>query len=139
MRYFRSPVKNTTIQRAHRKGTMAWVLGYEGKLLVSKKGDVYSYVDGEVYKRKKVLTQRGYETVMVRVNRKRVNLRVHTLVLEAFVCPRPKNYQANHINGNKSDNSLENLQWVTPAENQAHAIRTRLVWNRQSQVTSSNL
>lgn len=47
---------------------------------------------------------------------------LHTLVAEAFIGPRPSNeYVVNHKNGRKSDNRLENLEWITRRENQRHA------------------
>lgn len=58
-----------------------------------------------------------------------VNFRpfVHTLVAEAFLGPRPSQHHVvNHKNGDKKDNRLENLEWVTRSENQDHALRTGL-------------
>lgn len=47
---------------------------------------------------------------------------VHTLVLEAFIGPKPKGMEACHCNGNRADNRLSNLRWDTPAANNQDKI-----------------
>lgn len=51
---------------------------------------------------------------------------VHLLVLYSFKGNPESGYQGNHINGIKSDNSSDNLEWITPAENVKHAFRLGL-------------
>lgn len=47
---------------------------------------------------------------------------VHSLVLEAFVGPRPIGFMCRHLNGNPADNRVENLKWGTAKENKADSI-----------------
>lgn len=51
---------------------------------------------------------------------------VHTLVAAAFIGPKPKNLVVNHKNGVKTDNRVENLEYVTRSENSKHAYRIGL-------------
>jgi hypothetical protein len=60
-----------------------------------------------------------YQTVVLTGEHEKVNAYVHTLVLEAFVGPRPRGHQARHLNGKAGDDRLVNLQWGTPTENNA--------------------
>ncbi len=67
----------------------------------------------------------GYLVYRMMVNGHKKHVKGHRLVLNAFVGVRPE-MCVNHKNGVKSDNRLENLEWVTVAENNSHAIRTGL-------------
>lgn len=55
----------------------------------------------------------GYPSVHIA----RKTVFVHSLVLAAFIGPRPTGHQAAHGNGSRDDNRLENLRWATPLEN----------------------
>lgn len=81
---------------------------------------------GRVYK-KLFLSQHGYLTTSLRINSKLKNFLVHRLVAEYFI-PNPENKrQVNHKNGIKTDNNIENLEWVTPSENIQHAYDKGLI------------
>lgn len=63
------------------------------------------------------LTRCGYRQKILYKDGKHFSKLVHHLILEAFVGPRIRGYWCDHINGNRVDNRLENLRWVTPKEN----------------------
>lgn len=69
-----------------------------------------------------------YLYVSISVNNKSYRKRVHRLVAETFIDnPNPnKNKVVNHINGIKTDNRVENLEWITGQENARHAIENGL-------------
>ena len=106
--------------------------GYEGLYEVSNMGRVRS-LDREwetapnhlIHRKGQIMIQtkmhRGY--LQVRLSKARVSktFRSHRLVAEAFV-PNPYNKpHVNHKDGNKINNCADNLEWVTPSENQIHS------------------
>ena len=54
---------------------------------------------------------------------------VHRLVAEAYILNPLQKEQINHINGNKQDNRIENLEWVTAKENMIKAVEIGLFDN----------
>lgn len=74
------------------------------------------------------LDKDGYEKVqMMSTDGKRHRYSVHRLVLENFNPIENMNeFQVNHIDGNKRNNNLSNLEWVTCSENQIHAHKIGL-------------
>jgi hypothetical protein len=63
----------------------------------------------------------GYFYVMLNGNRKKKCFSIHRLIAKSFIPNQDNKREVNHINGNKKDNRVDNLEWVTPAENSRHA------------------
>lgn len=72
------------------------------------------------------VTRCGYLRVTLYRKRKCKRFGPHQLVMRAFVGPYPENKQINHKDGDKTNNCLENLEYVTPRENALHALKTGL-------------
>lgn len=69
----------------------------------------------------------GYFTISVSVNTERKRYLVHRLIGMAFVDGYSSDLTINHLDGNKLNNAVENLEWATLAENTRHQWRTGLV------------
>ena len=72
------------------------------------------------------LTNWGYLRVVLQYNHTRKHMRVHRLVAEAFLLNIENKPEVNHIDGNKLNNHVDNLEWVTAKENHHHAVNTGL-------------
>lgn len=91
--------------------------GYEGLYWVSDLGRVKSLKRGKERILSPGKTRGGYLYIVLYKNGKGKNCYVSLLVWEAFNGPIPEGMQVNHINENKQDNRLENLNLMTPKEN----------------------
>lgn len=101
------------------------IKGFEGKYQISNLGRVKSlnYIyPGNVGFLSPINHHGGYQVVHLSDNGKVYNKTIHTLVAKAFI-PQPKGKPiVNHIDGNKHNNEVSNLEWVTYKENTQHAI-----------------
>ena len=104
------------------------VVGYEGYYQVSNTGRVKRVKTTTSTKAGHILSpdiaHNRYLRVTLCKSNKPKKHPVHRLVLAAFIGPPPSPiHQCNHANGNRADNRLENLSWVTPSENQHHSFK----------------
>lgn len=68
----------------------------------------------------------GYLGCSLRSEGKTYTKYIHRLVSEAFLTPVPGKTEVNHIDGNKNNNSLSNLEWSSREENMQHSYTTGL-------------
>lgn len=105
------------------------VSGYEGLYEVSNTGEVRRIPGFRCRKYRvlsKKITKDGYYETALCKDGKFKFIRTHRIVASTFC----ENYfnkpEVNHIDGNKLNNSADNLEWVTSSENQLHAYKTGL-------------
>lgn len=77
-------------------------------------------------------SKNGYLTVSFSVDSIKSNQSVHRLVARAFIPNESNKPQVNHKDGNKHNNHVENLEWMTCSENGLHAYRVlgNTAWNK---------
>ena len=96
------------------------VKNFEKLYEVSSKGRVSNF--RKILKTYKINS--GYLCLKLANSGMRTSVLVHRLVAEAFI-PNPDNKaEVNHKDGNKENNCVENLEWVTSSENKRHALDT---------------
>jgi hypothetical protein len=117
--------------------TWTTIAGYEEQYQVSNLGNVKSIdrycmsrwgtpkrIKGQMMKFFK--SPQGYLQVLLCKNGKEKKFFIHRLVAMSFI-DNPNNYpQVNHIDGNKSHNCIENLEWTTSQQNCHHALENKL-------------
>ncbi|HGO1484269.1 TPA: NUMOD4 domain-containing protein [Staphylococcus aureus] len=113
------------------------IKNYKGIYEISNLGNVKSLARTIIKKdgkkqtfKERILNKRhngyGYYQVGLNNKGKRIYFYIHRLVGEAFI-DNPSNLsQINHVNGNKEDNSVNNLEWVSAKDNTIHSWKTGL-------------
>jgi len=89
---------------------------------VSNQGRVRSLKHGKVRVLRPYRNNKGYLLVSLMRLNKRKHRTVHSLVLTAFVGPRPDGYEACHNDGTRTNNTLSNLRWGTAKGNAADRV-----------------
>jgi len=115
------------------------VIGYEGDYEVSDGGNLASLKHGG----RRLLSTNSrievYPSVGLSLNGKPTTFLIHRLVALSFVENLEGKPDINHIDGNPENNRAENLEWCTPAENSAHAVRIGLIDTKGEKCCASKL
>ena len=109
--------------------TLLPVKGYEGLYEVDSMGNVYSCVQTSSRRKGKLKPcnrSNHYLYVNLYKDGKATKYFVHRLVAEAFIPNLKRLPEVNHIDGNKQNNSVDNLEWCTRSQNTSHAFKTGL-------------
>ena len=92
---------------------------FNGKYEVTSDGKIFSNV-GNKKELKGKINKYGYKMVVLHVNGKQIYPNLHRLIANAFL-PNPHNLpEVNHKDGNKQNNCVDNLEWVTTRQNLIH-------------------
>jgi len=123
------------------------VVNHEGWYEISDWGNV-KRVNGDNSARAgkilKPIASHGYRRVSMYKDGARTSSHIHQMVMAAFVGPCPNDSEVNHKDGVKTNNHLDNLEYVTHRENMLHAFSKGLLTrqgekNSQSKLTEDNV
>ena len=112
--------------------------GYEGAYMVSSYGRIKALArfDGRGHKKKEHILKcdyvgtHGYHIVNLRhCGNERLAVPIHRIVAEVFISNPDNLPVVNHKDGNKLNNTVDNLEWVTQSENVRHAVKNKLMKN----------
>lgn len=103
------------------------IKGWEGYYKISRQGEIFSIRRGRMMKVWIPRNKKQYPRVTLSKSTFEKSYTVHRLVAVQFI-PNPlAKISVNHIDGNKHNNKVENLEWATISENMIHAVKLGLV------------
>ena len=102
------------------------IVGYNGRYKVSKDGKIWSTASDRFIGSN---IKGAYPIVDLRKDGKQNIIAIHRIVAEHFIHNPECKPEVNHIDGNKHNNNVSNLEWVTASENRIHAWSNKLQTN----------
>lgn len=108
-----------------------WIPGFERQYSATDSGRIISYKSGKPEYISTYVHSTGYSYAILWTNNTRKRVKVHRIIAELFVKNPENKPQVNHINGIKTDNQANNLEWVTASENIKHAYDLGLLKPRK--------
>lgn len=111
-----------------------WVQIENHNYEISKEGIIRNTKTKEIKKSSRGGTSDYLLCQIYLIKGKRKNYLVHRLVAKYFIPNLDNKEQVNHIDGNKKNNHVNNLEWVTPKENMAHAFSNGLYKKYNNQI-----
>lgn len=103
---------------------MKWIKVFEN-YIVSEYGD---FKNAKTNRQIKLhISKKGYKIAQLRTEGRFVTVQSHRIVYEKFIGKIPDKYEINHIDGNKFNNHLSNLEAVTHHQNILHAVKIGLI------------
>jgi hypothetical protein len=97
------------------------IIGYNGDYQINNFGIIRSFKSGKWINLKPFKNGHGYLEVQLYNDGEQKSYRIHQLVAEYFISKRPRGFQINHIDGDKNNNNVKNLEYVTASENVQHS------------------
>lgn len=114
-------------------------LSFNSSYRVDKHGNVFSFKSKHLLKLKPLIGRDGYLYINTYSKGKNKRVVIHRLVAEAYITKKEGKNCVNHIDGNKQNNCVLNLEWVNHSENHLHAyaigIRKRRFGNNATNLS----
>lgn len=105
--------------------------------VIIRSNGISQSVKGKVLKT--FINSNGYEFAVFQMGLKTKNFAVHRLVAKYFITNPKNKYAVNHKDGNKINNNVKNLEWVTKSENEIHARKIGLKCTKGEKASKSIL
>lgn len=124
------PIDKCILDNPNEKEAWICINNEKTRYIVRTDGRIFSTnyrMSGKIHELSKVTDTGGYQEVKLSIHNKSFLAQVHQLVAQAFILNSNNYDEVNHIDGNKKNNHVENLEWSSRSDNLKHAYANNLI------------